>query len=682
LTPPWTGRIFAGSLRLLRRLGDLLEREETVERLAVHEVLDNGKVIREMLGQARSFGAWCHYYAGLAETVQGDTIPVAVPNMLNYTLREPLGVVGAIVPWNSPVLLLLWKLCPALAAGNTVVVKPSEVSPASTLELASVVEEAGFPPGVVNVVTGLGEGAGAALVRHPEVAKIAFTGSSATGQAVMRGAAEHLARVSLELGGKSPNIIFDDADLANAVSGVLAGVLWQVGDYLGRLAGRDLTGRCRLGSGADRRADRKRALTADSSSRWAGAITRTSNDQWVRAYANLRDTRVGLRRAIKKTRARLAVPVGQTRGRGRVQGYHSQAERFQKQRRVQHLQARLAEVEARIAQGRVSVCRGGRRLAELHHAVAGDAVVGDGERGTHGSVAKMTQAEWRARWRAERLFLTADGEADKVWGNETIRIHPDERWLEIRLPTPLAHLSNTPGRAATYRLSCQVAFTHRASEWAAQAASGAVRYDLLLDPARGRWYVDASWQLPTREVPPLEEVRQHRALGVDLNAGHLDCWVLDASGNPVGVPHTIPLELDGLSATTRDGRLRAAVATVMQLAKANGCRSIVVENLDFADARHTGRETLGRGARGKAFRRTVAGIPTRQFRELLVGMATNTGLWVVAVDPGWTSKWGQRHWQRPLQQSTTSSTTVTGHHAAAVVIGRRGLGLGARGGQV
>jgi (Z)-2-((N-methylformamido)methylene)-5-hydroxybutyrolactone dehydrogenase len=108
----------------------------------VHEVLDNGKVIREMLGQARSFGSWCHYFAGLAETTQGETIPVAVPNMLNYTLREPLGVVGAIAPWNSPVLLLLWKLCPALAAGNTVVVKPSEVSPASTLELASVARRA------------------------------------------------------------------------------------------------------------------------------------------------------------------------------------------------------------------------------------------------------------------------------------------------------------------------------------------------------------------------------------------------------------------------------------------------------------------------------------------------------------------------------------------------------------
>jgi hypothetical protein len=461
------------------------------------------------------------------------------------------------------------------------------------------------------------------------------------------------------------------------VSAEDAEVLWQVGDYLGRLAGRDLTGRCRLGSGPDRRADRKRALTADSSSRWAGAITRTSNDQWVRAYANLRDTRVGLRRAIKKTRARLAVPVGRARGRGRgrVQGYHSQAERFQKQRRVQHLQARLAEVEARIAQGRVSVCRGGRRLAKLHHAVAGD-----GERGTHGSVTKMTQAEWRARWRAERLFLTADGEADKVWGNETIRVHPDEGWLDLRLPTPLAHLSNTPGRVATYRLSCPVAFAHRAGEWAAQAASGAVRYDIHLDPAKGkgRWYLDASWRLPARPVPSLEELRQHRSLGVDLNADHLASWALNPAGDPLGAPQTIPLDLDGQPGPTRDGRLRQAVAELLRLAKANGCRSITVENLGFADARQTGRETLGRGKRGRRFRRIVSGMPTRRFRDLLVGMAANHGLWIIAVDPGWTSVWGRRYWQQALSKATKRPVTVSRHHAAAVVIGRRGLGHRAR----
>jgi hypothetical protein len=126
------------------------------------------------------------------------------------------------------------------------------------------------------------------------------------------------------------------------------------------------------------------------------------------------------------------------------------------------------------------------------------------------------------------------------------------------------------------------------------------------------------------------------------------------------------------------GGLQAAVAAIIRLATANGCRSITVEDLDFADVRQGGRETLGAGDRGKRFRHTVTDIPTRQFRDLLVGMTANAGLWVVAVDPGWTSKWGRRYWQHPLTQSTKATTAVTGHHAAAVVIGRRGLGLGAR----
>jgi hypothetical protein len=411
-------------------------------------------------------------------------------------------------------------------------------------------------------------------------------------------------------------------------------VLYVVGAHLGGLAGSDLAARCRLGRGDGQRAARKRALTAVTSSRWAGAITRTSGDQWERAFANLLDARIGLRRAAGRIRARLRVAVGQRQG--KVRGYATQAERFEKQRRLQHLQAELAKVEARIGAGRVSVCRGGRRLAKLRHALGRNDVL-------------VSEVEWRARWEAERWFLTADGEADKAWGNETIRVHPDEGWLELRLPTPLAHLSNTPGRAATYRLSCPVVFNHRRDEWAAQAASGAVRYDLALDSARDRWYVDASWRLPASAgaVPSLQQLRQHRGLGVDLNAEHLDCWRLDPSGNPVGTPHTIPLQLSGLPASTRDGRLRDAVAAIIRRATMHGCGCIMVEDLDFANARQVGRESLGRGARGKRFRRTVAGIPTRQVRDLLVGMAANAGLWVVAVDPGWTSKWGKRYWQAP-----------------------------------
>jgi hypothetical protein len=454
-----------------------------------------------------------------------------------------------------------------------------------------------------------------------------------------------------------------------------AAVMWAVGEHLGRLSGADLAWRCRLGHasgpGGDRRTDRKRALTAPSSSRWAGAITRTSNDQWERAYHNLLDTRAGLCRARNKLRARLAIPAGQIRrsGRHRLRGYQSQSERFEKQRRLQHLQARLAQIEEQIAHGRVSVCRGGRRLAKLRQAIdAGNATC------------RLTEVEWRSRWEAARLFITADGEASKRWGNETIRVHPDEGWLELRLPNPLAYLSNTPGRAATYRLACPVRFTHRVGEWAAQATGGAVRYDIWLDPAKGagRWYLDASWRTPAEVPPSLGALRTHRAVAIDLNADHLAGVVVSPSGSPIGAPQTIPLDLDDLPATTRDGRLRAAVSTIIMLAKQGGCRAIIIEDLNFADARQTGRELLGRGARAKRFRRTVSGIPTRGFRDLLVHMAANAGLWVIAVDAGWTSKWGQRYWQAPLGNESRQSVTVTRHHAAAVVIGRRGLGFGAR----
>jgi hypothetical protein len=227
-----------------------------------------------------------------------------------------------------------------------------------------------------------------------------------------------------------------------------------------------------------------------------------------------------------------------------------------------------------------------------------------------------------------------------------------------------------------------VRFTHRVSEWAAQAASGAIRYDIHLHPTNGtdtgRWYLDASWRFPAVAPPSLEELRTDRAVAVDLNADHLASWVLSPSGSPVGAPSTIPLDIDGHSAATRDGRLRAAISAVIGQAKAQGCRSIIIEDLDFSDARQTGRENLGRGPRARRFRRTIGQIPTGAFRDLLVGMAANAGLWVIVVDRGWTSKWGGRYWKTPLDNETRRSVTVTGHHAASVVIGRRGLGFGAR----
>jgi aldehyde dehydrogenase (NAD+) len=212
---------------LLRKLGDLVG--EHSRALAEIEVRDNGKLIAEMSAQTAYMAQWYYYYGGLADKIEGHVIPTDKPDTFNYTRYEPLGVVVAIVPWNSPLLLTAWKLAPALAAGNTVVVKPSEYTSASALEFMKLVERAGFPPGVVNVVTGFGPEVGMALVEHPLVAKIAFTGSERTGTLIYQSAAKGLKRVSLELGGKSPNIVFDDAHLDNAVKGVVSGIFAATG---------------------------------------------------------------------------------------------------------------------------------------------------------------------------------------------------------------------------------------------------------------------------------------------------------------------------------------------------------------------------------------------------------------------------------------------------------------------
>ncbi len=212
---------------LMRRLGDLIARDAA--RLAAVEVRDNGKLMVEMLGQLRYIPQWYYYYGGLADKIEGSVIPIDKPDVFNYTRYEPLGVVAAITAWNSPLFLATFKIAPALAAGNTVVLKPSEYASASALELAPLFAEAGFPPGVFNVVTGFGPEVGEPLVSHPGVAKIAFTGSEAGGQHVYEVAARGLKRVTLELGGKSPNIIFDDAKLDDAVKGAVSGIFAATG---------------------------------------------------------------------------------------------------------------------------------------------------------------------------------------------------------------------------------------------------------------------------------------------------------------------------------------------------------------------------------------------------------------------------------------------------------------------
>jgi acyl-CoA reductase-like NAD-dependent aldehyde dehydrogenase len=224
---PWGTMTGTERARLMRRFAELLA--ENAQELATVESTDNGKLLREMGGQLGALAEWYYYFAGAADKIQGETIPSDKPNFFVYTRREPIGVVGAIVPWNSPLLLLTFKLAPALAAGCTVVIKPAEQTPASILEFAKLFEEADFPPGVVNVVTGFGEEAGRPLVRHPGVDKVAFTGSTETGIGVMKDAADHLAKVSLELGGKSPNIVFDDADLEATNNGVVSGIFAATG---------------------------------------------------------------------------------------------------------------------------------------------------------------------------------------------------------------------------------------------------------------------------------------------------------------------------------------------------------------------------------------------------------------------------------------------------------------------
>lgn len=213
--------------KLLCRLADIIDRE--AERLGRLEVRDNGKLLAEMGSQTKYIGEWYRYFGGLADKIEGTVIPTDKPNMFNFTRYEPFGVVGLITPWNSPLLLVAYKLAPALAAGNTAVIKPSEFTSASTLEFMELIAEAGFPDGVVNVVTGFGAEAGGPLVDHPDVSKIAFTGSDASGQKIYEQGAKKLIPVTLELGGKSPNIVFSDADQDAAVMGAISGIFAATG---------------------------------------------------------------------------------------------------------------------------------------------------------------------------------------------------------------------------------------------------------------------------------------------------------------------------------------------------------------------------------------------------------------------------------------------------------------------
>lgn len=226
-SPKWRGLNASARGKLLVKLADLIA--ANADRLAALETRDNGKLITEMQAQLRYIPEWFRYFGGLADKIEGAVLPIDKPGMFAFTRHEPLGVIAAITPWNSPLLLLTWKLAPLLAAGNTVVIKPSEHSSASTLAFVKLFAEAGFPAGVVNTVTGMPSEVGVALVTHPDVAKIAFTGGESGGLAVYAAAAANLKAVTLELGGKSANIIFADANIDSAINGAVSGIFAATG---------------------------------------------------------------------------------------------------------------------------------------------------------------------------------------------------------------------------------------------------------------------------------------------------------------------------------------------------------------------------------------------------------------------------------------------------------------------
>jgi acyl-CoA reductase-like NAD-dependent aldehyde dehydrogenase len=226
---PWSRMTPTERGRILRRIGDLMSDSANARRLAEIESRDNGKLLAEMTGQLAALPEHWYYFAGLADKIEGAVLPVDKPDMLALTYREPVGVVAALTAWNSPLMFFTIKCAPALAAGCSVVLKPSEFASVSSLELAALTKEAGLPDGVINVVTGLGPDVGSPLVEHPKVAKITFTGSDKTGAAVYAAAARTMKRVSMELGGKSPNIVFEDADLDQACVGAVGAIFGAAG---------------------------------------------------------------------------------------------------------------------------------------------------------------------------------------------------------------------------------------------------------------------------------------------------------------------------------------------------------------------------------------------------------------------------------------------------------------------
>ncbi len=411
---------------------------------------------------------------------------------------------------------------------------------------------------------------------------------------------------------------------------------------------------------------RKRAITAESSSRWAATIIRANDDTYRLARESQARHAVSLGAAISSIERRLAQSTGdmlppgdrKTR-RGRTKGYVTQAERFQKQRRLQSLRAELRRVVTDRDDKLARVVDGGKRLAKTRHSL---------------NTAGLTEDEWRERWSCARWRIKANGSGDEPFGNLTITVTPAGE-VSLRLPKPLEHLANA--KRGRYVLSSRAKFAYRAAEWQARITGGkSVSYTLTRKPGRSGVYFTAAWATPV-ETSGLaagaadgEMLAAGPVVAVDLNDGHLAIRRLDAHGNPVSSPRRIDFDLTG-TAARRDAQVRHAITRLIRYCRRHGTGTIAVEDLNFVDARQTGRETMGRGQRGRRFRRTVVGIPTAVFRNRLTGQTSRHGIRLLAVNPAYTSAWGDQHWRIPYKN-------VTRHEAAATVIGRRAQGYKAR----
>ncbi|MDT5189977.1 MAG: hypothetical protein QOI28_2228, partial [Mycobacterium sp.] len=308
---------------------------------------------------------------------------------------------------------------------------------------------------------------------------------------------------------------------------------------------------------------------------------------------------------------------------------------------------------------RVRLVEGGKRLVKTRQ---------------HLDASHRTQPQWREQWDCARYRIKANGSGDEPFGNLTITVSPGGE-VSVRLPKPLEHFANAP--RGGYLLSAKAVFAHRAPEWLARITGGrSVCYTIARKPGRAGRYLTAAWATTPgpadgpADVPGTEVRARGPVVGVDLNDGHLAVARLDEHGNPVGRPARIDFDLTGGSAR-RDAQVRHAITRLIHYTRRHGVTTIVVEDLDFADARTVGRETMGRGRRGKRFRKVVAGIPTAVFRNRLASQTAAAGITLLAVNPAYTSAWGDQHWRKPYMN-------VTRHQAAATVIGRRAQGHKAR----